>query len=87
MKASYYLRAQNFAAPSLLANTLTFRGEDVQLTTNNIMFDSRVYRGNTYARPVLTEDQKRNQKVFEHAQLARRRRRIKANYFYKVSQV
>ena len=33
--------------------------------TNNIMFDQRVYRGNTYSMPVMTEVQKRNRQQYE----------------------
>jgi hypothetical protein len=78
MKVSHYLRAQNFAAPSVNDNDShkkSFRQNDDEmqmLCTNNIMFDSRVCRGNTYATPVFTEDQRRNQEVYERTQNARR---------------
>lgn len=44
---------------------------------NNIMFDQRVCRGNTYAKPVITEDQRRNRHCFERHQLAYKRRERK----------
>lgn len=83
MKASYYLRAQNFAAPSVNDNNVTKRsnwyGNDDDdssrnglVCTNNIMFDNRVCRGNTYATPVFTEDQRRHQEVYKRTQQARR---------------
>ncbi len=83
MKASYYLRAQNFAAPSVNDNHVTKRsnwyGNDDDdssrnglVCTNNIMFDNRVCRGNTYATPVFTEDQRRHQEVYKRTQQARR---------------
>ena len=79
MKSSYCLRAQNFAAPSVNDNeshTKSFRQDDPMnnefLSTNNIMFDSRVCRGNTYATPVFTEDQRRHRDIYERTQRARR---------------
>ena len=45
--------------------------ENDLVCTNNIMFDSRVCRGNTYAAPVLTEDQKRMREIKERKHLAR----------------
>ncbi len=77
MKASYYLAAQNFVAPSVNENEIhqkSFRQDDNNeiLCANNIMFDSRVCRGNTYATPVLTEDQRRHHEFYERTQKARR---------------
>jgi len=86
MKASsHYLRAQNFSLPSLHNDNnnklkyksfhnhdKNFTNDDVLICTNNIMFDSRVCRGNTYATPVLTEDQRRNKSVYERIQKSRR---------------
>ena len=86
MKASsHYLRAQNFSLPSLHNDNnnklkyksfhnhdRNFTNDDVLIYTNNIMFDSRVCRGNTYATPVLTEDQRRNKSVYERIQKSRR---------------
>lgn len=85
MKASYYLRAQNFAAPSVNDNNNNIKkynwyGDENDddssrngiACTNNIMFDSRVCRGNTYATPVFTEDQRRHQEVYNRTQQARR---------------
>ena len=68
------LRAQNFAAPSVKPTTINYSNvheESISCRTNNIMFDSRVVRGNTYSNPVMTEDQKRNRIVFEREQVAR----------------
>ena len=84
MKPSSYLRAQNFAAPSINDNeqneisTKHKKSSHRQSSsssssrTNNIMFDSRVCRGNTYAAPVLTEDQRRYKSVYERMQRVRR---------------
>jgi hypothetical protein len=88
MKSSSYLRAQNFAAPSInhdnerneISTTKhkksslssSINNNDIMIRTNNIMFDSRVCRGNTYATPVLTEDQRRNKSVYERMQRVRR---------------
>ena len=83
MKASYCLRAQNFAAPSVNDNNnikkYNWYGDDEYdssrngiVCTNNIMFDSRVCRGNTHATPVFTEDQRRHQEVYNRTQHARR---------------
>lgn len=93
MKPSSYLRAQNFAAPSINDNeqnaistkhkksshrqsssssSSSFNKNEVMIRTNNIMFDSRVCRGNTYASPVLTEDQRRHKSVYERMQRVRR---------------
>ena len=87
MRARSSLRAKNFAAPVANHNHHTsssssFGGKnnnhhlynhDVNdlVCTNNIMFDSRVCRGNTYAAPVLTEDQNRMRKIKERKHLAR----------------
>ena len=38
--------------------------ENVLTTGNNIMFDARVVRGNTYAAQVVTQNQQRQQGVF-----------------------
>ena len=85
MKASYYLRARNFAAPSINDDTKTskswynnnvnydlLKNGTMACCTNNIMFDSRVCRGNTYAKPVYTEDQRRHQEIYKRTQQARR---------------
>ena len=94
MKASYYLRAQNFAAPSVNDNNNDLHKKpfryDEPLCTNNIMFDNRVCRGNTYATPVFTEDQRRNQDVYERVQKARlslidkRRKEVRNCYFFNL---
>jgi len=75
MKAASYLRAQNFAAPSIKQTNYypINHDENIPCRTNNIMFDNRVCRGNTYSNPVITEDQSRNQRVYEREQSARRR--------------
>ena len=39
--------------------------------SNNIMFDSRVVRGNTFASPVITAEQRRNWETFERNQHTR----------------
>ena len=81
MNSSYYLRAQNFAAPSVNENDLKYNSfgynddsmnNENTCFTNNIMFNSRVCRGNTFSTPVLTEEQRRNRNVYERTQLARR---------------
>ena len=41
---------------------------------NNIMFDSRVVRGNTYAAQVVTQEQERQQQVFQRNDQARQAR-------------
>ena len=38
---------------------------------NNIMFDSRVVRGNTYAAQVVTQEQQRQQQVYNRNEKAR----------------
>jgi len=38
---------------------------DKHVFSNNIHVDCRVVRGNTYASPAMTEDQKRNKEVYE----------------------
>mmetsp|Transcript_48425 Transcript_48425/g.58427 ORF Transcript_48425/g.58427 Transcript_48425/m.58427 type:complete len:133 (-) Transcript_48425:221-619(-) len=46
---------------------------EMQKTTSsyNIMFDSRVVRGNTYASPVITENERRSFEVYEKNKLSR----------------
>lgn len=94
MKASYYLRAQNFAAPSVNEiNNNNIHDNPLNhgiVYTNNIMFDSRVCRGNTYATPVFTEDQRRHQEVYKRTQQARRsmiekrRRDVSCSYMSEI---
>uniref|UniRef100_A0A7S4M6F5 Uncharacterized protein n=1 Tax=Odontella aurita TaxID=265563 RepID=A0A7S4M6F5_9STRA len=72
--------ARNFPPPALAPklkgskygreDKLNLNCEDVLICTNNIMFDSRVVRGNTYASPVITEDQRRNREAYERKQRA-----------------
>lgn len=75
MKAAYYLRAQTFEAPSIKHTKVQFtiKSDEDKACRTNIMFDNRVCRGNTYSNPVITEDQKRNQRVYEREQAARLR--------------
>ena len=75
-RRSSYLRAQNFAAPTVkpITNPLHYSVDGSQsCRTNNIMFDARVCRGNTHANPVISEDQMRNREVYERTQNARRK--------------
>jgi hypothetical protein len=78
MKAAYYLRAQNFEAPSINQTNIQSvpRSDEGKLgIPKNIMFDNRVCRGNTYSNPVITEDERRNQRVFETEQSIKFRHR------------
>mmetsp|Transcript_16998 Transcript_16998/g.34890 ORF Transcript_16998/g.34890 Transcript_16998/m.34890 type:complete len:171 (-) Transcript_16998:73-585(-) len=72
--------ARNFPPPVLFPGRTRSKGkgsnagfddENSLICTNNIMFDSRVVRGNTYASPVITDDQKRNRKAYERNHRAR----------------
>ena len=72
MKAACYLRAQNFEAPSIkVAKNQSKKSHEGKNCRTNIMFDNHVCRGNTYSNPIITEDQKRNQGVYERERLAR----------------
>mmetsp|Transcript_12092 Transcript_12092/g.35299 ORF Transcript_12092/g.35299 Transcript_12092/m.35299 type:complete len:154 (+) Transcript_12092:1004-1465(+) len=72
--------ARNFSPPALAperkgskygrVDKLNLKCEDVLICTNNIMFDSGVVRGNTYASRVITEDQIRNREAYERKQRA-----------------
>ena len=48
--------------------------ENFPMAGNNIMFDSRVVRGNTYAAQVVTQEQERQQQVFQRNDQARQAR-------------
>ena len=50
--------------PGSLEAEATARHDDL-VCRSNIMFDCRVVRGNTYASPVVTEDQMRNREAYE----------------------
>jgi len=84
MTTASVLRAQNFDAPNVENNSWKRQDDDVILCTNNIMFDNRVYRGNTYSKPVVTEVQRRHEEFCKRNQKARQRgrdnRRKKVNY-------
>lgn len=45
--------------------------ENMLSAGNNIMFDSRVVRGNTYAAQVVTQEQQRQQQVYNRNEKAR----------------
>jgi hypothetical protein len=84
-----YLRAQNFAAPSIIPPTNIINyDEDMTIRTNNIMTDPRICRGNTHAKATLTEDQRRNRHVYEREQASRRklleRRSERVSFDYRI---
>jgi predicted DNA binding protein len=70
-----YLRAQNFAAPSMMTGSIKSYEKVMKspLNNSNIMIDPRICRGNTYTRTVLTDDQRRNRDVYEREQTSKRR--------------
>jgi hypothetical protein len=49
-------------------------GDENIMASNNIMFDNRVVRGNTYAAQVITQEQQRQEQVYDRNDRARNAR-------------